>query len=235
MKFLPGLKVATLATVALTTFSIRPLFAQTTAPTFSDTDGNVYEEDIEKAAKMGIVKGFPGGTFRPDEKVTREQAAVMIVKAIGKVTKVDLNDKPREFPPFNDLPADRWSAPSIYWLQSHIYPANTAQLTGNFRPEAYITRAGLVQLLKWTAELVSIKLNASAELVETQEPVVFADVHGADKVLTMQMSAFCNVATALNEEGENFFPLKPANRDYVTAAIVRAVECPSSPSSASSN
>ena len=235
MKLLSNLKVATLATVALTTFAIRPIFAQTPAPAFPDIEGNVYQEEIEEAAKMGLVKGFPDGTFRPDDTVTREDAAVMIVKAIGKVTDVDLNDKPRKFPPFQDLPTDRPSAPYIYWLQSHLFPANAAQLTGKFRPEAYITRTALVEFLKWTAEFLSIKLNASAELVETQEAVVFSDVHGADKVITMQMSAFCGVATALNEDGDKFFPLKQARRDYVAAAIVRAVNCPSSASSASSN
>lgn len=223
MKFLSSLKVVTVATVALTTFSVRPNFAQD-AP-FPDIKDNVYKTEIKEAAEMGIVKGFPDGTFRPNETVTREQAAVMIVKAIEKVITIDLNNKPRKFQPFQDLPADRWSAKYIYWLQSNVYPANAAQLTGNFRPEAPITRTALVELLKWTAELVNIKLRASAELVETQEPTIFSDVYGADKVLTMQMSAFCNVATPLNEKGDKFVPLKQAHRDYVAAAIVRAVNC----------
>ena len=223
MKLLSRLKVAALATVALTSFSIRPSLAQMSFP---DVEGNVYATEINEAAKMGIVKGFPDGTFRPDTKVSREDAVVMIVNAIGKVMPVNLDDRPREFPPFNDLPTDRPSAKYIYWLQSNIFPANAAQLTGNFRPEAPITRTGLVEFLKWTAELISIKLRASAELIQTQEPKVFSDVSGYDKVLTMQMSAFCNVASPLNEKGTKFFPRKQANRDYVAAAIVRAVKCP---------
>ena len=258
MKFISNLKVATLATVALTSVFIQPLLAQdisipdagseikkeikeiedsinpeveqetktTPNASFPDIEGNVYKAEIEEAVKMGIVEGFPDGTFRPDAKVTREEAAVMIVKAIGKVAPIDLNNKPRKFAPFQDLPTDRWSAKEIYWLQSNLFPANAAQLTGNFRPEAPITRTALVEFLKWTAEFVSIKLNASAELVETQEATVFSDVHGADKVITMQMSAFCGVATALDEKGDKFVPLQQANRDYVAAAVVRAVNCP---------
>ncbi|MGK7917120.1 MAG: S-layer homology domain-containing protein [Prochloraceae cyanobacterium] len=224
MKLLSSFKVATLATVALTTFSIRPILAQNAS--FPDIENNIYKTEIEEAAKMGIVEGFPDGRFRPYKAVTREQAVVMIVKAVGEVMPVDLNDKPRNFPPFIDLPTDRWSAKSVYWLQSNVFPANTAQLTGYFRPESPITRRSLVELLKWTAELISIKLRASAELIPTEEPTVFSDVYGYDKVLTMQMSAFCNVASPLNEKGTRFFPLKQANRDYVAAAIVRAVKCP---------
>ena len=224
MKLLSSLKVATLATVAITTFSIRPNLAQNAS--FPDIKNNIYKTEIEEAAKMGIVEGFPDGTFGPDKTVTREQAVVMIVKAIGKVMPVDLNNRPRNFPPFMDLPTDRWSAKSVYWLQSNVFPANAAKLTGNFLPEAPITRTGLVEFLKWTAELISIKLRASAELIQTKEPTVFSDVYGYDKVLTMQMSAFCNVASPLNEKGTKFFPRKQANRDYVAAAIVRAVKCP---------
>lgn len=250
MKLLSNFKVSTLATLVITTLSINPVVAQVSIPdvegtikkgvqegvqegskmvtgaSFPDIVGNTYQKEIEKAVKMGIVEGFPDGTFRPNETVTREQAAVMIVNAINEVTPIDLNNKPRQFNPFSDLPADRWSAKHIYWLQSNLFPANAAQLTNNFRPEAPITRTALVEFLKWTAEFVSIKLRASAELVETQEPTIFSDVHGADKVITMQMSAFCGVATALDEKGTKFYPLKQANRDFVAAAVVRAVNCP---------
>ena len=224
MKLLSNLKIAALATTALA-FSVLPTFAQET-PTFTDIEDNVYKAEIEEAAKMGIVKGFPGNLFKPDETVSREQAAVMIVQAINKVRPVNLDEKPkRQVKSFQDVPADRWSAKAIYWLQWNLYPANTAQLTGNFRPEAPITRAALVEFLKWTAELISIRERASAELIETEEPKVFSDVHGYDKALTMQMSAFCNVASPLNEKGNAFAPLKQAHRDYTAAAIVRAVNC----------
>ena len=54
---------------------------------------------------MGIIKGFTDGTFRPDETVTREQAGVMILQAIGKVTPIDLDSGPtnRTVRPFLDV------------------------------------------------------------------------------------------------------------------------------------
>ena len=240
MKLFSLIKLATIATTVLT-FSVLPNFAQdapapepaTTEPattesatTFPDISGNVYKAEIEEAVKLGIVEGFPDGTFQPDETVSREQAAVMIVQAINSITPIDLDEKPtRTVPPFMDVPADRWSAKAIYWLQWNLFPANTAQLTGNFRPEDPITRIMAIDFLRRTGELVSIKLTGSAELEETEEPIEFSDVLGYDKVLTMQMSAFCGVASPLNEEGDAFVPEEQANRDYTAAAIVRAVTC----------
>ena len=250
MKLLSIIKLATIATITIATtiltFSVLPNLAQDTpepAPTestpvqstptaepssstFSDISDNVYKTEIEEAAKLGTIKGFPDGTFKPDETVSREQAAVMIVQAINSVTPVDLDEKPtRSVPPFLDVPADRWSAKAIYWLQWNIYPANTAQLTGNFRPEDPITRVGLVDFIKRTAELVQSRISGNTGLTEPDKPIVFSDVSGYDKVLTMEMSAHCRVASPLDEKGDAFAPEQPAHRDYTAAAIVRMLNC----------
>ena len=59
-----------------------------TAPTFRDvhpsTDDWDYEyEYIETAARAGIVRGKSVGRFAPDEYLTREEAAVMIARALN--------------------------------------------------------------------------------------------------------------------------------------------------------
>ncbi len=53
----------------------------------SDIADETYKAEITKFAKADIVGGFPDGTFRPGELVTRAQAAVFIsniLDAIGK-------------------------------------------------------------------------------------------------------------------------------------------------------
>ncbi|ELS02282.1 putative S-layer protein [Xenococcus sp. PCC 7305] len=226
MKLFSSVKIAAITATALG-FSAVPGLAQTT---FSDIEDNVYETEIGKASEMGIVKGFPDGTFRPDDTVSREQAAAMIVQAINGIVSIDLDSRPPQrsnVNPFNDVSDDRWSAKAINWMQWNLYPANVAQLTGNFRPEDPITRIELIDFLRRTGELVSIKLTGSAELDETVEPIKFTDVVGYDQVLASQMSAFCRVASPLNEEGDAFAPNEKATRDYAVAAIVRAVTCES--------
>jgi hypothetical protein len=192
MKLLSSIKVATIATIALT-FLVLPNFAQdnpetmptestpTVEPpssTFPDIGDNVYKAEIEKAVEKGVVEGLPDGSYKPDETVTREQAAVMIVKAIGNVTPIDLDSRPtnRTVRPFQDIAEDRWSAKEINWLQWNLYPANASQLTGNFRPEDPITRIELVDFLRRTAELVGSRLRGNPELTEAEEPIEFSEV-----------------------------------------------------------
>lgn len=49
---------------------------------FTDIKGHYAEEHIKKLAECGIVNGHEDGTFRPDEPVTRGQAAIMVANAL---------------------------------------------------------------------------------------------------------------------------------------------------------
>ncbi len=50
---------------------------------FWDTDGHWANRYIQVMDLKGVITGFPDESFRPDDHVTREQAIVMIVRALG--------------------------------------------------------------------------------------------------------------------------------------------------------
>ena len=75
---------------------------------FSDVpDGSYYYEPVYNIAWHGIINGFPDGTFKPTDPLTREQIAVMLVnmKQLDKYSP--------EEPTFPDVPSTRWSYPYI--------------------------------------------------------------------------------------------------------------------------
>ena len=52
--------------------------------TFRDVADNFWGKDaITKAANMGFITGFPDGTFRPAQNLTRTQALVSVVNGLG--------------------------------------------------------------------------------------------------------------------------------------------------------
>ncbi len=53
---------------------------------FSDTKGHWAEKEIDELANMGIVLGDEKGNFRPDDKITRAEAAVLIRRAVRFIT-----------------------------------------------------------------------------------------------------------------------------------------------------
>lgn len=76
------------------------------ATTFSDIQGNWAQSLIEALAARDIIQGFPDGTFRPEEPVTRAQFAAMISKAFQK-------NPNREAIAFADVPAYYWASEAI--------------------------------------------------------------------------------------------------------------------------
>jgi len=51
------------------------------SPAFTDISGHWAESTIERFADAGIISGFPDGSFRPDQDVTRAELAVMLTRA----------------------------------------------------------------------------------------------------------------------------------------------------------
>ncbi len=76
------------------------------ARTFPDIQGNWARSFIEALTARGIIKGFPDGTFRPDDPVTRVQFAAMIRQAFPIAPK-------RSGTQFVDVPASYWGFEAI--------------------------------------------------------------------------------------------------------------------------
>ncbi len=81
-----------------------PSFAQTT---FSDVSSNYWAAQfIQQLSQRGVIAGFPDGTFRPEEAVTRAQFAAMVNKAFQKPAQ-------RQAINFVDVPSNYWASSAI--------------------------------------------------------------------------------------------------------------------------
>lgn len=49
---------------------------------FTDDDESVHEESINQAADLGLIEGFPDQTFGPNDRIRRDQAASIVVRAV---------------------------------------------------------------------------------------------------------------------------------------------------------
>ena len=81
---------------ALLALAVLAALLLTTAPAvaaFPDVPtGHPYRLQIDVMAKLGVIAGFNDGTFRPDDPVTRQQFAKMIVGAMRiSVSEADVS------------------------------------------------------------------------------------------------------------------------------------------------
>jgi parallel beta-helix repeat protein len=73
------------------------------APTsFPDVQGQWAQAYIEALAARGIIGGFPDGSYRPNEPVTRAQFAAIVAKAFNPTAK-------RAGANFGDVPSNFWA------------------------------------------------------------------------------------------------------------------------------
>ncbi len=125
-----------------------------TSTRFSDVQNHWARLFIEALAVRRILNGYPNGTFRPDNSVTRAEFAAII----GAVFTVPSK---RQYVPFIDVPANHWAINAI----QKVY--ETGFLIGypdqRFRPNDRISRGdalvaivnGLEMAAKVEADLLS--------------------------------------------------------------------------------
>jgi len=110
---------------------------------FTDITGHGLKAYIEQAAATGIVSGYADGTFKPNQNLTRVQAASMIVQALGLTTD--------EVALFDDIAnyADKTKADINAAYKYGIARGNN----GKFKPNDPITRAQLALMIERAYEL----------------------------------------------------------------------------------
>jgi hypothetical protein len=78
--------------------------AVNSSPAFSDVKSDHWAAaSIATAVASGYLKGFPDGTFRPDEQLSRAQAISLILRLSGEQPAADL-------PALTDMSGQHWAA-----------------------------------------------------------------------------------------------------------------------------
>lgn len=105
---------------------------------FSDLDQNFYTDAILKLNAKGVISGY-NGTVNPGGHLTREEAAVMLCKALEIETEQDLE---REFDDAGNI--SDWAKPYVCALVNRGLLNGYA---GKLNPKNTITRAEVVTIL----------------------------------------------------------------------------------------
>lgn len=156
-------------------------------------DGKVA---IQAMSRTKIINGFPDGTFRPSELITRRQAAKIVAMAVG-------------------LPAAPANFVDVEPGLSYIGALQQAGIVsgdqqGRFRPDDHLTRA---QLAKMIVLAYGLEMKAEPEL---------SDVPDTDLGRFVRIAASNGIMTGY-EDG-TFRPNQPVKRDQAAVMIYRAMQ-----------
>jgi uncharacterized repeat protein (TIGR02543 family) len=124
-------------------FSLIP--ANTFAVAASDISGHWAQVKIQSWMDKGLIKGYPDGTFKPDQDVTRAEFMALANRAFSFTAKATIN--------YTDVQADAWytNAIAIAKAAGYIsgYPENT------MKPENPITREEVATIVARIKNLTS--------------------------------------------------------------------------------
>lgn len=114
-------------------------------PIFSDVKADEWYSDYIYTAKtLGIIDGYPNGTFMPAQTVNKAEAIKIILKAIKAETGI-VSSAPYEDTPVNQNNA--WYLPYAQYLKD-----NVDQNSANFDPSHLMTRKEIVETLSLLAQ-----------------------------------------------------------------------------------
>ena len=99
---------------------------------FSDvTDTEPYSEAVNVLSGLGVIGGYPDGTFKPANIVTRAEMATMIVNCLGIPVSGGSATK------FSDVPKTHWASGYIAYAASVGFVAGYPD--GTFKPEQQVS------------------------------------------------------------------------------------------------
>jgi len=109
---------------------------------YADAVGTEYEKTVDEISGFGIMTGYPDGTFRVKENITRAEFAVILTRltAIDHIVKTITPEQV-----FSDVATTHWAAREIQIISEKKYISGTGD--GMFLPENHITGAEAVKLL----------------------------------------------------------------------------------------
>lgn len=174
------------------------------AASYEDTAGHWAEKLIRQAAKLGIVSGYPDGSFRPEGTVTRAEFSIMLMNALK--------------------PAGAGAEPSFadpipVWAQQAVGLAVSAGIVngyedGTFRPAASISRAELAVMIARAAGFAQAEAAAAS----------FADEEAIPVWAQAAASAIRQAGIVEGRGGNLFAPNDTATRAEAVTVVMKLLE-----------
>ena len=183
---------------------------------YSDMDENHWAyQSIKFLTEVGVVVGYPDGTYKPDIPVTRAEFASMAIKALGQ----ESTNVTQEIH-FNDITSDFWAYDII---QKAVYFDLIPDAKGeSYRPFDSVTRAEAIniavnalttnQISKEKADDIIAKSYDDYEQLPAWFLMAAAKAHVLDLVVVMP-----------GHEGK-MEALRPANRAEVAQILYKMMQ-----------
>lgn len=132
---------------------------------YSDiTDSHWAYDSIQTLSSKNIIAGYPDGTFKPEDVVTREQLVKMLICAFELEGNTELD--------FSDVENDRWSA--SYIRSAVALGIVNGMGDGTFLPAVGVTRQDAAVMIARLCEKKGIDLSGKGSVSDSDRIAAYA-------------------------------------------------------------
>lgn len=170
-----------------------------------DITGHWAEQQILFLTEKGWLSGYPDGTYKPNQPITRAQAAAIISNFLAlAATNKDIS--------FSDVEKSFWASDSIRLVAQHKIINGIGE--GRFSPNTYLTRAQMAQIF-YNAGFYSRPANKGVNSFKDVDQNFWASL----AIETMKQEGIMAGYSA-----SRFGPNNPTTRAHMAAMIYRIHE-----------
>ncbi len=180
-----------------------------------DTRGHWAAQDIANLWARGVVEGFPDGTFRPAEPVTRAQWTKMLVLALGYGEDVQALEGVD--PWYSDLDSPHWAAPFVAVASETGLVLGYGD--GTFRPDREVSRAEMAAMAVRALGLKNVVAGSGGDAVGA-----FRDAAEVPPWAVEYVALAAQAGLVTGYKDGTLQPLRPATRAEATTVIARVLE-----------
>lgn len=174
---------------------------------FDDIDGHWAKPVVTKMAFEGIVGGFPDGSYKPDETVSRAEFITMIMN----YTDDDISEYKNGF---TDISKNDWYADNVQTAYEKNYLPKAMTEDGKFYPERAITREEM-------AAVTSCIYKNSAPKLYKADLGKFTDRNEIDSSAYEDMEIAVRLGIVNGTDETHISPKDNATRAQAAAMITR--------------
>lgn len=174
-----------------------------------DIQGHWAQACIEYLLQADVFSGYPDGTFRPEQAVTRAEFAAIVTRAFELPNR-------RDYQGFADVPDDHWAKSVI----EKLYRAGwlSGYSDGTFGPSQPMPRVQVLVALSAGLGLVSLypAISAVKQTFSDAEKIPAYAIPGVAAALAHQL-------VVNHPQRDRLQPLQPATRADVAAFVYQAL------------
>lgn len=110
----------------------------------SDITDPAVQQSVDTLSSLGVLTGYPDGTFRPDRGLTRAEFCTIAVKSMGATNALAMYENRTIFP---DVRANHWARSYINYAVAGEKKIIAGMPDGSFAPDSPVTYGQAITIL----------------------------------------------------------------------------------------